>query len=76
MVDDPGPSTNDDCTLCHSLMAYESATPFRFLQPLDPMAPEQEMHRYLQWEFVGDPPPSAAPDGSAPPTLIPEPAED
>ncbi len=76
MVDDQGQSINDDCTLCHSIMAYESATPFRFLQPLDPKDPEQEMHRYLQWEFVGDPPPSAAAQGSTSPALIPAPAEE
>ncbi|MBW2458101.1 MAG: NapC/NirT family cytochrome c [Deltaproteobacteria bacterium] len=78
MVDETDQPVAHDCTLCHSMMAYESSTPFRFLQPVDPSDPEQEMHRYLYWEMVGGlapsaTPPTIPPPESAPPTEAPVP---
>jgi hypothetical protein len=76
MVDDQGQSVPYQCTLCHSILAYESSSPFRFLQPIDPDDREQEMHRYLRREFLGPAPTRAAPDASAPAVPDSPPAED
>jgi hypothetical protein len=52
MIDASGASVGHDCTLCHSILAFESPTPFRFLQPVDERDPERSMHHYLQTEFL------------------------
>lgn len=52
LVDDAGASIPADCTLCHSLLAFESPSPFRFLEPLQPAQPDSAMHVYLQAEFT------------------------
>jgi hypothetical protein len=52
LVNDRGEGIDDDCTLCHSLLAYESATPFRFLEPLQPAQPDSAMQVYLRDEFT------------------------
>lgn len=53
--DDEGHSISGDCTLCHSLLAYESPTPFRFLEPVQPAQRDSAMHVYLQAEFTRGP---------------------
>jgi hypothetical protein len=54
LVDDQGHAVPYDCTLCHSLVAYDSDSPYEFLQPADKRHPDTEMHRYLQREFLGE----------------------
>jgi hypothetical protein len=54
LVDGAGHSIPYDCTLCHSMLAYDSPEPFRFLQIPDEKDPDRRMHTYLREEFVGD----------------------
>ena len=61
MVDDAGQTIPYDCTLCHSILALDSATPFRFLEPVDEKDPDRKMHRYLRDEFLGAPGAMTAP---------------
>ena len=42
-----------DCTLCHSILAYESDSPFEFMMPSDSTDPLSPMHEYLRLEFLG-----------------------
>jgi hypothetical protein len=57
MVDETGAAVPYDCTLCHSILAMDSATPFRFLQPLEENDPDRKLHKYLRDEFLGVPTP-------------------
>ncbi len=43
---------SDDCTLCHSILAYGEAEAFAYLQPADEKAPNRPMHEYLREEFL------------------------
>lgn len=54
MVDQDGQAVPYDCTLCHSILALGSATPFRFLQPVQEGDPDRKMHKYLRDEFLGE----------------------
>ncbi len=58
LVDERGESIVDDCTLCHSILAWDSPTAYAFLEPPDEEDPEREMHRWLRREFVGSPAPA------------------
>ncbi len=49
---DDGSEISSDCTLCHSIAAYDSPHPFEFLLPIDTTNPDVDMHRYLQNEFL------------------------
>jgi hypothetical protein len=63
LVDEDGQPIVHDCTLCHSIAAWDSPTRFRFLEPVTEEDPERELHRWLGNEYLGHPP--AAPgDGS------------
>lgn len=42
----------DDCTLCHSILAYGETTPFAYLEPAAEKAPNRPMHEYLREEFL------------------------
>ncbi|HOX25342.1 MAG TPA: NapC/NirT family cytochrome c [Candidatus Krumholzibacteria bacterium] len=53
LVDDSGRAISSDCTLCHSLLAFESPSPFQYLEPVRPAQPDSAMHVYLQAEFTG-----------------------
>jgi hypothetical protein len=53
MIDSYGQPIPYDCTLCHSILSYDSSEKFRFLQPVDEKDPERKMHEYLQAEFLG-----------------------
>ncbi len=53
MTDDAGTAIPYDCTLCHSILAMDSATEFQFLLPTDKSDPDQKMHEYLRDEFLG-----------------------
>ena len=57
MTDDDGNAVPNECTLCHSILAYESGTPFQFLGDPGPEDPEAPMHEYLRREFLGEPAP-------------------
>ena len=52
LVSDRGRHISQDCTLCHSIIAYGSDTPFEFLKQVTEGDGEAEMHRYLRQEFL------------------------
>ncbi len=52
MVTEQGEALNYDCTLCHSIFAYDSDTPYAFLAAPDSTNPEVVMQQYLQKEFL------------------------
>lgn len=52
LVDETGASIVHDCTLCHSIVAWDSPTPYRFLEAPPDSTPETELHRWLQSEFL------------------------
>jgi len=52
IIDDSGRRISDDCTLCHSILAYDSQDAFKYLQPADTSDPEYNMHHYLSDEFL------------------------
>ncbi len=52
LVDAYGNSIEHDCTLCHSILAFESQEPFAFLRGADPQARERRMQEYLRREFL------------------------
>ena len=51
LIDTEGNSISYDCTLCHSILAYEADKPFDYLMSLDIEETEYPMRRYLQEEF-------------------------
>ncbi len=55
MVDEAGESIPYDCTLCHSILAMDSASEFQFLLPSETTDPDRKMHEYLRREFLGIP---------------------
>jgi NapC/NirT cytochrome c family, N-terminal region len=52
MVDEKGKAIRSECTLCHSILAQDSAHPFQFLTKPDPSSPEAPQHGYLGGEFL------------------------
>lgn len=52
LVGDDGEAISSDCTMCHSILAYDSPTPFAFVQPPDSSSADFRMHQYLLSEFV------------------------
>ncbi len=56
LVDEAGESIVDHCTLCHSILAWDSPSAYAFLEEPDEEDPEREMHRWLRGEFVGTAP--------------------
>ena len=52
MVDDAGKEISSDCTMCHSILAYESTEPFAFVQSPDSASADFRMHEYLLGEFL------------------------
>jgi hypothetical protein len=52
MVDADGKPIPYNCTLCHSILSYDSVEHFRFLQPVDEKSRDRRMHAYLQAEFL------------------------
>ncbi len=52
MVDSYGDPIGYDCTLCHSILAYDSPQPFQYLLPVEEEDPNRRMHEYLQAEFL------------------------
>ena len=41
-----------DCTVCHSILAWDSPTPFAFLEDPDSTGADVSMHKYLRGEFL------------------------
>jgi len=52
MVDSEGEAISPDCTMCHSILAYDYAEPFGYIQPADTTDPEYRMQQYLRDEFL------------------------
>ena len=42
----------DDCTLCHSILAYGEDDAFAYLEPTPDKARNRPMHEYLWEEFL------------------------
>jgi nitrate/TMAO reductase-like tetraheme cytochrome c subunit len=52
MVSEDSQAVGHGCTICHSILAYESPKPLQYLEP-DPKDPtEAEMGNYLRGEFL------------------------
>jgi hypothetical protein len=51
MKTDAGETIRHNCTMCHSILAFDSAEPYRFLREAGVNAPDRKMHEYLQREF-------------------------
>ncbi len=52
MVDVENKPINSDCTLCHSILAYDSKEPFQYIKPVSSADKDSAMHVYLQEEFL------------------------
>ena len=52
LQDEGGLWISDDCTLCHSILAYDESTSFAYLDTPDEKAPNRPMHIYLREEFL------------------------
>ena len=52
LVNENGASISGDCTLCHSILAFESDEAFEYLLPVDSTNRDFRMHQYLQQEFL------------------------
>lgn len=52
MKDDEGRHINHDCTLCHSILAFNSKGPFDYLEPGRGEEKEAVMENYLRDEFL------------------------
>ena len=51
MKTEDGETIGHDCTMCHSILAMDSAEPYQFLRDAKEDAPDRKMHDYLQKEF-------------------------
>ncbi len=52
LKDEQGVWIPDECTLCHSILAYDENEPFAYLEPADEKAKNRPMHEYLRQEFL------------------------
>ena len=52
LADEEGRIIRYDCTLCHSILAFESDSAFAYLGTLDPKNPEYMMQKELREEFL------------------------
>ncbi|MBS1272508.1 MAG: Hydroxylamine oxidoreductase [Candidatus Marinimicrobia bacterium] len=52
MKTETGETIDNDCTLCHSVLANESPEPFQYLNTITDKEPEAALKRYLQREFL------------------------
>jgi hypothetical protein len=53
IVDEAGRPIEDECTLCHSMIADDSPDPFRYqMEVRESGDPDATMHRYLKEEFL------------------------
>jgi len=51
LIDKEGHAIKYDCTLCHSILAYDSPGPFTNLQAIDTTLADSKMQAFLQDEF-------------------------
>lgn len=52
MVDEAGTAIRYDCTLCHSILAYDSEEAFKYLKPVNKKDIDYHMHKELKHEFL------------------------
>lgn len=52
LQDEEGLWISDDCTLCHSILAYDEPTAFAYLEVPEEKARNRPMHSYLREEFL------------------------
>ena len=52
LQDDQGHWIPDDCTLCHSILAYGEDDAFAYLEPTPEKSRNMAMHEYLREEFL------------------------
>jgi hypothetical protein len=52
LQDSEGKWISDDCTLCHSILAYGEPDPFAYLKPALEKSRNRPMHEYLREEFL------------------------
>lgn len=52
MVDEEGEAISMDCTLCHSILAFDEEEPYRYLEEVGPSEPTWQMMQYLREEFL------------------------
>ncbi len=52
LQDEQGMWIPDDCTLCHSILAYGEDNAFAYLKPTPEKARNRPMHEYLREEFL------------------------
>ena len=52
MVTEDGEAVGHGCTICHSILAYESPKPLQYLEPNPKDPTEAEMGNYLRGEFL------------------------
>jgi len=52
LVDSSGHYIDNDCTLCHSILADGQSEPYRYLLPPDSTDRDFPMHEYLRREFL------------------------
>lgn len=52
MLDENGQAVRYDCTLCHSILAWNTPSPLTFIEDADSSKANYQMHRYLQQEFI------------------------
>lgn len=55
MVDSEGKIISHDCTICHSILAFEEDEPFKYFKPADMNDKNYLMHDYLREEFFKSP---------------------
>ena len=75
LVDDSGHAVASHCTLCHSILAHDSAKPFEYLDVPDPQRRDYRTHEYLRREFLGLPAPEPRHEYPAPNPAPPIPSE-
>ena len=52
LQDSEGVWISDDCTLCHSILAFDEDGPFAYLEPAPEKSRNRPMHIYLREEFL------------------------
>ncbi|MCF7805038.1 MAG: NapC/NirT family cytochrome c [Candidatus Marinimicrobia bacterium] len=52
MRSESGDAIDNDCTLCHSILANQSREPFEYLNTITDEEPESALKKYLQQEFL------------------------
>ena len=76
LVDLQGREISSQCTLCHSMLAWDSPEPFRFLQPAPEGDPDARLHETFRKEFVDAVAPGATLPAAAPPAASAPPPDE